>query len=583
MLVSMLLVALAPLLIMAIQGYHCASMAVVELRTIHLRSVVEARKARIEDWLRERREDLVSLSSYACFGETCSRGDVTKTDPRLSEIRRLLDLAHRRSGAYESLVLYGADWKRLAASVATIHSDKDLVADGFRAALLSAVDAVVTPPHFHTGGMIGIHIGVPVFSNSSRVGYIVSAVDVSQSIYPVLEDRTGLEETTKVYVVAADGRYFSRPSEGICLLKERSPLPEQLLLGDSETAVIYRDCTGEEVLGVASALPEFGWVLVAEMHASEAFAWLVSLRRRALATGTVSLVLVLFLALRSSRRLTSPLIKLAAVAQAVSQGHYNRRVDPLPGLEPGEVAEAFNRMLDRLDATQRQLVQSASLAAIGQLSSSIVHEMRNPLSSVKMNLKALREKVSDDSTYSELAAIASNQVDRLEEMLNDLLQYGKPLELHSESLVVADLLEDVRIALSGLCESHSVELRCDDHTRGGHVQGDREQLRRAITNLADNAVRASTEGSLVTISGTVEERVGGSEAVLHVDDTGPGLPDAVRDRLFEPFFTARGDGTGLGLANVRKIVDLHGGTVTGGNRPGGGARFTVRLPLGGGS
>jgi signal transduction histidine kinase len=580
-LVSMLLVALVPLLIMAIQGYHCASMAVVELRTAHLRSVLNGQKSRIEDWLRERQTDLVALASYPCIWGSCSDCAVTDTNETHCAVCQLLDRTHERSVAYQSLVVYSLDWRRVNASKQTVHSDENLLDPEFREAVAHTTEPVATPPHFHEGGEIGIHMGFPIHgSDGQKLGFMLAALDLSTTVHPILQDRTGFGDTTRTYIVSSDGRYFSRPSEDVHALAERALLPEGLLRGRGDGPYTYPDCMGRTVIGVSSQIPDLGWVLVAEIDRAEAFAWLSSLRLRAAVTGLVTLVLVIALALRSSHRVTIPLKKLAKVANEVSSGNTEKRLGELRGREPQDVATAFNKMLDDLSNAHRDLVQAASLAAVGELSSSIVHEMRNPLSSVKMNIKALREKVADDPTYSELAEIAAGQTERLEAMLNDLLQFGKPVELHRESLALENLFEDVSVALGGLAAHHGVEIVREDRTEGASLLGDREQLRRALTNLVDNAVRVSSAGSVVRMSGSTEESETGVGLVVHVDDAGPGLSDTVRERLFEPFFTSRGDGTGLGLANVRKIVELHRGTVTGENRPDGGARFTVRLPLG---
>ena len=580
-LVSMLLVALVPLLVMAIQGYHCAAMAVVQLQTGHLRSVLEGRKARIEDWIRERRRDISALASYPCAVAACAGGAETATGEDHRVVCDLLDHAHESNDAYESLVVYSLDWKRLNASKRTLHTDDRLIQPHFREALAQATGPIVTAPHFHESGMIGIHLACPIYGDTgNKSGYMVAVFDLAPTVSPILQDRTGLGRTARMYIVSSVGRYHGNPSGEVHQHKKEAPLPEGLLSSLSTEPYTYPDDWGRTVIGAATQLPDLDWVLVAEIERSEAFAWLSSLRRRAGVTGAGALALVLFLALRASQRVTLPLKKLAQVSLEVSGGHFEKRLGPLRGQEPQEVASAFNSMLDELAAAQRELVQAASLAAIGELSSSIVHEMRNPLSSVKMNLKALQSKVADDPTYAELAVIAAGQAERLEQMLNDLLQYGRPLALQRNRLAIADLIDDISITLDGLSKERDVELCCVDHTIGPIVDGDREQLRRAFTNLADNAIRASAAGTSVTLSFALKERDAGTMLVARVDDDGQGISDAIQSRLFEPFFTARGDGTGLGLANVRKIIELHGGTVTGENRPEGGARFEVRIPLG---
>ncbi|NQU39556.1 MAG: sensor histidine kinase [Lentisphaerae bacterium] len=579
-LVSMLLVALVPLLIMAVQGYHCASEAVVQLQASNLRSVLEARRTRIDDWLGERQGSLTALASAPCIWGVCSRGDLEQTDTDYREACHLLNHAHARSGGYESLVIFTPDWQRVSASKQSVHSDSRLVPPEFRAILSEASALATTLPHFHEGGMIGIHMGSPVLGDQgNKVGYIVAVLDLSTTVYTMLQDRAGLGETTRTYIVSSDGHYLSQPTKEVHLLAEAAHLPDDLLMGLGSGPFTYTGCTGKAVVGVSTRIPELGWVLVAEIDRTEALAWLASLRRRAMGTGAMTLVLVMGLALRSAHKITLPFKTLAEVSRLVSSGHFEMRVGALHETESQDVANAFNSMLDELSSAHAALVQSASLSAIGELSSSIVHEMRNPLSSVKMNIKALREKVGDDVTYAELGEIASGQVDRLERMLNDLLQYSKPLELHKELLTFDALCADVLVALAGLAERCRVELRVVDHTDRQRFAADREQLRRALTNLADNAIRASLEGGAVVVTGAAEASEGKMQLVVHVDDAGNGISESVRARLFEPFVSGRGDGTGLGLANVRKVVELHGGRVTGENRAGGGARFTVRLPI----
>jgi signal transduction histidine kinase len=578
--VVMMAVAVVPLAIMAIQGYHCASMAVVELQKANLESVLQSREARLRDWLHERQADLTALAGYPCTLEQCTHRQGAATNIR--GVCELLDHAHARTRAYESLVAYSPTWQRVNQSSRSVHTDEELLLPRFMESLTKSGEPVVTLPHFHDGGMFGIHMGCPILGGTSnKLGYLVAALDLSATVHPILRDRTGFGKTTRTYIVSADGRYFSQPAEGVHLLREKASLPAGLLAGEGRMPYTYDNCMGTKVIGVSSRIPSLDWVLVAEIERAEAFAWLGSLRRRAILTGCLTLLLVGFLALRSAHWATVPLKRLATVARDVSAGHFEKRLGELKGREPQEVARAFNGMLDKLAAAQRDLVQAASLAAVGELSSSIVHEMRNPLSSVKMNVKALRQKVADDEIHAELADIAAQQAERLEQMLNDLLQYGKPVELHEEVVRVSEVLADSSTALAPLSRTSDVTLSIEDRTGGRTTAMDREQMRRAITNLGDNALRASPRGGATTIAAEILASEQGEELVIAVEDSGEGLSEAVRERLFEPFFTARGDGTGLGLANVRKIVELHGGTVVGDNRAEGGARFTIRLPLGG--
>jgi signal transduction histidine kinase len=266
------------------------------------------------------------------------------------------------------------------------------------------------------------------------------------------------------------------------------------------------------------------------------------------------------------------------VSRRIAEGHHEERLGALPGAEAQDVGTAFNKMLDELAASYRRLSHAASLASVGELSSSVVHEMRNPLSSIKMNLRALREKVQGDAAYRELADIASNQVERLEHMLSDLLGYGKPLHLELTGVRFGDVARDVVDVMRPEAEKRAVSIRVQDHLEDTELKTDREQMRRALTNLVANAVQAAKLNGTVLVTGRIDAQAP-ERVAISVSDDGPGLSEAQMDKLFQPFFTTRDGGIGLGLANVKKIVDYHGGTVSAENRPEGGAVFTIYLPL----
>ena len=168
--------------------------------------------------------------------------------------------------------------------------------------------------------------------------------------------------------------------------------------------------------------------------------------------------------------------------------------------EARQVGIAFNRMLDELQAGQRKLANAASLAAVGELSSSVVHEMRNPLSSVKINLQALGRRVKDDPAYSELAGIALEQAVRLERLLTELLRFGKPLELHPENIDLQTLAAEVVAVLEPQIREKNISLKGLEDLREVRVQADPEHLKRVLTNLVENAVEVSPAGGRVELS-----------------------------------------------------------------------------------
>lgn len=245
--------------------------------------------------------------------------------------------------------------------------------------------------------------------------------------------------------------------------------------------------------------------------------------------------------------------------------------------EAEEVRCAFNRMLDELRNKEEELVQSATLATVGELTSRVVHEMRNPLSSVKMNFQALQRSVEQNTENLELAEIAMSQLVRLESMLNELLQYGRPLKLTKKDVNVESLFHGVVVELRGASLEGQVEVHFQIQPEVGDIWVDVEQFTRVLVNLVRNAVEASPKGSQVEI----HARSGGLSSgttLIEVIDRGAGIREEQLEMLFKPFFTTKSEGIGLGLANVKKIIGLHSGQISAENGQTAGAIFTITLP-----
>ncbi len=573
------IIACGTLLIMAYQGYHSARQAIIASKEEHLRSVLQSRKSRIETWLTELKAELRFLAVTPCAHSDCAIQTNDTYQALTSECCNLLEHVHEGSSLYESIAIYDQNWDQILRTTGSNFEGIESIPPVFKAAMDSAEDFLIGPSVLREHGEVTMYIGHPITElDGAKTANIVASLNLSKTLAPILRDRTGLGETGKVYLLSSEGRFLASPTPSTDLIGQAGTTPSGLLITTTSTVHEYDDYRGTKVLGVSASFPVLNWIVVAEIDQKEAFAWLSLLRTRAIITGGIMLAIVLLLATRSATTLSQPLRELAAVSRRVAHGHHEERVGHLDGTEAQEVGRAFNRMLDELAISQRKLIQAASLAAVGELSSSIVHEIRNPLSSIKMNLQALRLKVEEDPVYAELAEIASNQVIRLETMLSDLLNYGKPLQLKLTEISFAELAKDTVEVVRTEAEEKHVSVATEDGFGSTMIIADRDQLWRALTNLVLNAVQASPPYETVLISSTLSSEEPQS-ALITVSDHGPGITDSQKDKLFQPFFTTREDGTGLGLANVKKIVEYHGGTVSARNQPEGGAAFTIILPL----
>lgn len=246
----------------------------------------------------------------------------------------------------------------------------------------------------------------------------------------------------------------------------------------------------------------------------------------------------------------------------------------------GTAAGSVEILDDRTEASTltERLHAADKMAALGTLTAGVAHEIRNPLNAVRGFADLLRKTLRESAVDARLCSWADCIVSGAGEMdaiVENMLTFGSPERLRLETIDPAELLrEALEAARTGedLHDDFTVELRCDAPSFGG----DRLKLRQALRNLIENGLGVQGAGARLVVRASLE----GSEIVLSVADAGPGIPAELAARVFDPFFTTRADGTGLGLALVATIARLHGGRAEVSPVPSllGGAEVFLRLP-----
>jgi signal transduction histidine kinase len=230
-----------------------------------------------------------------------------------------------------------------------------------------------------------------------------------------------------------------------------------------------------------------------------------------------------------------------------------------------------------LDAARSRVAQSEKLAALGQLAAAIAHEVRNPLAVVRSAAQGLGETLPPaDAEGHRAASFIVAEVDRLGNVVNSLLAFARPLQLHRRPTAMPEVVARAVTLAGADLAARRVRLARDEAPALPVVQADGDLVCQVLVGLLANAAEATPPGGEVVVRARAEN---GSIA-LAVADSGPGVAPELRARVFEPFFTTRPNGTGLGLAVARQIVEAHGGRIDVADRPGGGACFTILLPTG---
>ncbi|MGH7450569.1 MAG: two-component system sensor histidine kinase NtrB [bacterium] len=233
-----------------------------------------------------------------------------------------------------------------------------------------------------------------------------------------------------------------------------------------------------------------------------------------------------------------------------------------------------------LKSLEKQVLQADRWATIGKMAAKVAHEIRNPLSSISLNAELLGDEIADYQTANtdEASALLKSiisEVDRVTALTEEYLQFSRLPQVNPTKGSLDQTLHDVLELLRHDLRQKKIEVQFQGERKIPETLFDRAQIRRVFLNIIRNAMEAMPKGGLLTIQ--TEEK--DHRAVVHIADTGMGIPEEALAKIFDPFFTTKDFGTGLGLAIVQQIIDEHNGQISCQSRVGEGTTFSIALPL----
>ena len=295
-----------------------------------------------------------------------------------------------------------------------------------------------------------------------------------------------------------------------------------------------------------------------------------------------------------ARLVTRPLKAMEEHMEAVASGQLVRLEPDSRDREFVSLTDAFNHVLDELERRQHTLVRSEKLASLGTLLSGVAHELNNPLSNISSSAQILREdRTIDPALRDQMVDDIDAETLRARHIVRALLDYAGDRDFQPRRVVLAELVEETLRFLK-----NKRPTAVDVHVAippGLAVVADRPRLQQVLLNLVLNAYDAMGSAGELSIAARLVKagardddfpaalggcRAGAEAVEVEVSDNGPGIPPELLERIFDPFFTTKavGHGSGLGLFIAYEIIEKHGGCMVADNRPGGGARFRIRLP-----
>jgi signal transduction histidine kinase len=286
-----------------------------------------------------------------------------------------------------------------------------------------------------------------------------------------------------------------------------------------------------------------------------------------------------------ARRVTRPIENLVEGTVRVSQGDFSHRIAIDSADEIGNLARRFNDMSDRLlDARERmedahrQLVQAEKLASIGRLAATIAHEIRNPLTSVKLNVQKIVEDGRFGAPESEHLAISQEGIAQIEKFIKELLNYTRVADLHKARFPVDLILDESAKVLAVAFQEKRVAFERRVAPGLPEVIVDGDKMRQVVLNVLRNALEASSPGGRVTMTAEAGRGDAAGALLIRIEDEGPGIPARDWENVFEPFYTTKSTGIGLGLALSRKIAEQHHGAIRVVPKDGPGTAFEIIIP-----
>jgi two-component system NtrC family sensor kinase len=589
-----LLVALIPLAIVGTFSIKTAEDLILNMVSNQLENVATDKVALLARWISERRVDLQVVAGSSIL---------KSMDPE--QITPYLELVRKKYGVYEGFSAISRDGR----IVVNTPGDKtiDTQEEWYRQSMagkeyLSRIsfDADLKQSVFR--------VSAPVVGDKDKVEGVVCATVGTRTILSIIL-RVSLGETGECYLVNSNGTFLAH-KEPRRILTENIAQSESFknIFGSPGRRRIYSDYRGVEVLGASRRVADTDWYLVVEQDRDEAFSSADRLRRYVCVVLGFSACGAMIVVWLLSFYIVHPIRVLSEAANTLAGGEFQaaavktNRTD-----EIGALYHAFQHMSNRLqkrqlglkekaDLTEEELretdvrlkktelaaARSERLAALGRLAAGVTHEIRTPLTSLKLFLESVRGEIEISLEYQEDFQIAMHQIKRIEATINRFLDFAKPQEPIFSTIDAAKLIEDAMLLIKPKANHQQVGLKVmidDDLPR---MRGDKKQLGEVLLNLMVNALETMASRGVLTISAFMDRYESGGKPLecvrIDVSDTGPGIKEKNLSMLFDPFFTTKASGSGLGLSIVQETVSNHGGGIKVQSSEGEGTTFSVFLP-----
>lgn len=430
-----------------------------------------------------------------------------------------------------------------------------------------------------------LHLAQPLFDVWNRLsGVVLIELNFTDLTRRILSRRVGNEGYA--FVADNNGRVLIHPENrhvGKMAEDLEEPSVEKLIramLRDRQGMAPYY-YNGRKIAAFTE-VQDTGWIIAVTLPIAEFTAHVTVIKSQVLHIVLLAGSLALAAGVFFSWHFLRPIKKLARATNVIAEGRLPPTISFKSSDELGILTRSFNEMVKNLRGVQAELVKTEKLVSLGRMASGVAHEIRNPLNTMNVTLGLLKRKVAGHPDILELSEMISEEIARVDHFLSDFLSYSKQPPPKPTLTNVNEMVDDILEAYSAQAESKKIVLEKKLDPLLPLFPLDSFQVERAIRNIVVNALEAMREGDRLTITtkwrAAPFAQMSGASLELSIADTGPGMSPEELQNAFDPFYTTKELGTGLGLPLTQSIVEGHGGSIKMHSKPNGGTEVVIILP-----
>jgi signal transduction histidine kinase len=422
-----------------------------------------------------------------------------------------------------------------------------------------------------------VTMAIPIKKMGKPIAALIAKVSL-RGMWDIV-DNIKIGDTGRAFLVSDDGALIAHQDKKKVLRNENlsSQKEVQAVLAGKAEAIEIEDKTEGRLISSYAPIPGLGWGVILRQKQSEAYLFSRVMKMQSWIIIILSELLAVLVAILMAKLLARPIKTLAFSIKRVAEGDLEHKLRVGMRDEIGELIHSFNVTTKKLQKAKDR----ERLSAIGEATSWIAHELKNSLVSIKSFVQLFPQRHTDKKFVHKFSRLVPEEINRLERMFKELSDFSSHFDLRIIRTNLKEIIADILDIMKDEFIKRNISLEYRPQDDGIYFEADPERLRQVFMNLIINSMNAMPEGGMLTISTNLTNNGGFSVPALievRVQDTGSGISNEDRERLFKPFQAGKNGGMGLGLAISRKIVELHRGEINIESETGRGTTFIVRLP-----